>query len=130
MPKKGSFRGRYFKGAKFERELAKMLVDRGYLVVRAAGSGVYQTAPDLLAFKGNEYYVFECKAWSSEYLNIKEDQYKLLKEWSEKTGLSVYIAWRVPKEGWYFIRPEELSENRSITLEKARMIGRRIDDLV
>ncbi len=120
----------YSKGARFERELADLLVKRGYMVVRAAGSGVYTTAPDLLAFRKNESYVFECKAWNSKHLRLREGQYTLLKEWEEKTSVSAYIAWRIPHKGWLFIRPAEMGEKAVITLEKAQLINRTIDNLV
>ncbi|RMD66303.1 hypothetical protein D6833_01635, partial [Candidatus Parcubacteria bacterium] len=102
---------RYSKGARFERELAKMLLERGFLVVRAAGSGVYRTAPDLLAFKGHEQYAFECKAWSGDRLSLRPEQFNLLREWESRSGLSVYVAWRVARAGWLFIRPGEFNEN-------------------
>ncbi|MCX8206080.1 MAG: hypothetical protein N3H30_02515 [Candidatus Micrarchaeota archaeon] len=120
----------YSKGARFERELADLLVQKGFMVVRAAGSGVYTTAPDLLAFRKSESYVFECKAWNSGRLALRREQFELLKEWEGKTSVSAYVAWRVPRKGWLFIRLSELSENASISLEKAEMIGRTIDQLV
>ncbi|MCX8199963.1 MAG: hypothetical protein N3G76_00675 [Candidatus Micrarchaeota archaeon] len=126
MPLKNS----YSKGARFERELADLLTQRGYMVVRAAGSGVYTTAPDLLAFRKMEAYVFECKAWNSGRLSLRKEQYELLKKWEECTSVSAYVAWRVPRAGWLFIRVSELSENASISLEKARLINRTVDDLV
>jgi len=125
-----SLKNSYSKGARFERELADMLVERGYMVVRAAGSGVYTTAPDLLAFRKMEAYVFECKAWNSEHLALRKEQFALLKEWEEKTSISAYVAWRVPRAGWLFIRVGEMSENGTISLEKARLINRTIDQLV
>lgn len=118
------------KGTRFERELSKMLIDKGYLVVRAAGSGLLQTAPDLLAFKSYEHIAIECKAWDSERLSLRVEQYNLLKDWSEKAGLTVFVAWRVPREGWYFIKLHELNENRAITLERTRLINRRIGDIL
>ena len=120
----------YTKGARSERELANLLVDKGFLVVRAAGSGVYQTAPDLLAFRTHEYYAFECKAWNSERLSLRKEQHSLLKEWEQRTGLSVFVAWKVPRRGWLFIRPSELNEKAAITLERASLINRTIDQLV
>ncbi len=120
----------YLKGARFERELANYLVEKGFMVVRSAGSGVYRTAPDLLAFKKHEHYAFECKAWSSDRLSLKKDQYDLLKEWEENTGISVYIAWKIPKAGWRFIKPCELNQSRAIALKDALLINRTVDELV
>jgi Holliday junction resolvase len=118
------------KGTKFERELSKMLIEKGYLVVRAAGSGILQTAPDLLAFRSYEHIAFECKAWDSERLSLRPEQYKLLQEWSDNAGLTVYVAWRVPREGWFFIKLYELNENRAISLSHARLINRRFEEII
>lgn len=118
------------KGTKYERELSKMLIEKGYLVVRAAGSGLLQTAPDLLAFKSYEHIAFECKAWDSERLSLRKEQFNLLQDWSEKAGLTVYVAWHVPREGWFFIKLHELNENRAISLSHARLINRRIGDIL
>lgn len=118
------------KGTLFERELSKKLIERGYLVVRAAGSGIMQTAPDLLAFKSYEHIAFECKAWDSERLSLRPEQYNLLKDWSEKAGLTVYVAWKVPREGWFFIKLHELNENRAISLDYARLINRRFEEII
>lgn len=123
-------RSLYAKGARFERELANHLVEKGFMVVRSAGSGVYRTAPDLLAFKKHEHYAFECKAWDNERLSIKKDQFELLKEWEERTGISVYIAWKIPKHGWRFIKPCELNQNRAIKLSDALLINRTVNELV
>ncbi len=118
------------KGTAFERELSKKLIENNYLVVRAAGSGILQTAPDLLAFRSYEHIAFECKAWNSERLSLRKEQFNLLKDWSDKAGLTVYVAWKVPREGWFFIKLYELNENRAISLDHARLINRRFDDII
>jgi Holliday junction resolvase len=118
------------KGTLFERELSKKLIENGYLVVRAAGSGIMQTAPDLLAFRSYEHIAFECKAWDSERLSLRKEQYNLLQRWSESAGLTVYVAWKVPREGWFFIKLHELNENRAISLEYARLINRRFEEII
>ena len=123
-------KGSKHKGTKFERELSKMLIEKGYLVVRAAGSGILQTAPDLLAFKSYEHIAFECKAWDSERLSLRPEQFNLLKSWVELAGLTVYVAWRVPRDGWFFIKLHELNENRAISLSHARLINRRFEEIL
>lgn len=122
--------GRYLKGARFERELARHLVEKGFMVVRAAGSGVYQTAPDLLAFRKHEHYAFECKAWDSSRLSLRKEQRSLLDEWEDKTGISVYVAWKIPRRGWMFIKPCELNKSNAINVETALLINRTVDKLV
>lgn len=122
--------GTKHKGTRFERDLSNKLIEKGYLVVRAAGSGVLQTAPDLLAFKSYEHIAFECKAWDSERLSLRKEQYDLLKRWVDVAGLTVYVAWHVPREGWFFIKLHELNENRAISLEHARLINRRFEEII
>jgi len=53
-----------------------------------------------------------------------------LQRWSESAGLTVYVAWKVPREGWFFIKLHELNENRAISLEYARLINRRFEEII
>ncbi len=119
---------KYGKGSRAEHELIGMLEEKGYSVVRAAGSGKY--TPDLLAFRAGRAYAFECKAWNSPRLSIDKLQFGSLQKWQENTGLTTYVAWKVPKEGWYFIFPEHFEEqgaSYTLQLSKAKLLGNRFD---
>lgn len=48
---------RYLKGARFERRVKKYLEEKGYLVIRAAGSKPF----DLVGIKDGKAIVLECK---------------------------------------------------------------------
>tara|TARA_B100001013_G_scaffold342964_1_gene269835 strand:- start:297 stop:593 length:297 start_codon:yes stop_codon:yes gene_type:complete len=48
---------RYLKGARFERRVKKYLEEKGYLVIRAAGSKPF----DLVGIKNGKAIVLECK---------------------------------------------------------------------
>lgn len=124
---------RYSKGARTERELLNELHDKGYSVMRSAGSGVNTLSPDLIAIKGSSLLAFECKAWDRSSVAIESDRYANLLHWERNTGMSTFIAWRMSGEGWFFIKTGEMSENRkswSITKKNALQINRRIESII
>lgn len=121
---------KYNKGSNAERELMKFLESYNYMVARIAGSGKNNN-PDILAFKQGLQYAFECKNWNNDYLHLNKNQINGLKKWEEISGISTYIAWK--NKEWYFIHYKELEENNkgySITLEKAKLINRKLDWLI
>ncbi len=121
---------RYQKGASAERELLNSLYDRGYAVIRAAGSGVNALGPDLVVLKNNVAIAFECKSGYKSGLSIEEEQYKKITEWAERTTFPIYVAWRINREGWFFILPSELRKterHRVITPREARAINRSLE---
>jgi Holliday junction resolvase len=120
---------RYSKGARAERELVEILKRKGYVVVRAAGSGVNSISPDLIAVKNGRVYAFECKFWNRSNLSLEKEKIKYLKE-IQKQGIISYIAWKIPRLGWFLIEPRELEEqekNYSISKKKALEINRNLD---
>lgn len=125
--------GTYKKGARAERELIAFFSEHGFAVIRAAGSGVNSLSPDLLAFKAGRQYAIECKAWESGSLSFEKEKVASMKHWEEITGITYYIGWRVSREGW-FLFPVHLLEEQprtfTITLAKAKLAGRKPEDLV
>src|SRR3989338_4161498 len=123
--------GTYKKGARAERELIHYFSEHGFEVIRAAGSGVNSLSPDLLAFKAGRQYAIECKAWDSGSLSFDKPRYAGMKRWEEVTGITYLIGWRVSRDGWYFFPIhllEEQGKNYTITLKKAKMAGRRLEE--
>lgn len=123
---------RYAKGARSERELISLFYDKGFSVIRAAGSGVNALSPDILVFRKGIQYAFECKAWESSSLGIEKEKFKALKEWERNTGITTFIAWRIGRVGWRFIYLDELEENpksHSITRDRALAIDRGFEKL-
>lgn len=123
----------YAKGARSERELIHLLAEKGFSVVRAAGSGVAGECPDLLAFKHGRNYAFECKAWGGERVAIDHAHYASLRKWEENTGITTMIAWRMDRAGWFFVYLSELEENPhsfSVTKTRALEIGRNTVDIL
>ncbi len=88
----------YHKGARAERELIRFFSERGFMVIRGAGSGTSGLSPDLLAFRGIQQYVVEAKAFESEHLSLDREQFENLKKWQETTGMDTYVAWRRKKQ--------------------------------
>ena len=119
--------GTYAKGSRAERELMEEFKQRGYSVIRSAGSGVGTPSPDILLFKKGKQYGFECKAWDRGSLTLEKPKVLELRTWQENTGMTTMIAWRVSREGWYFMHLGELEEQEksyTVTLRRAREIGR------
>ena len=119
----------YAKGARSERELIAIFAEKGYSVVRAAGSGVMGDCPDLLVFRKGFQYAFECKAWGGNRVAIDHAHFKSLAAWEENTGITAMLAWRMDRIGWKFIYLSELEENPqsySITKKRALEINREI----
>jgi len=119
----------YRKGAEAERELMRMLWERGVAVVRSAGSGS-SYAPDVVAVANGRTVAFECKAWSREILTVRREQYEKMVEWSVRAGAPVYLAWRYPRAGWFFVPLEYMEEREryySIRLDDVRRLTTTLD---
>ncbi len=127
------FLTRYAKGARCERELLKELHERGYSVMRAAGSGVNSLSPDLIAVKNGKGLAFECKAWDGTSLSIEKDRFQGLVDWQINTGMNTFVAWRMNGNGWFFIKLEEMKEspkNKTMTKSVAIEINRRLELII
>ncbi len=124
---------RYAKGARCERELLSLLHDKGYSVVRSAGSGVNSISPDLVAIRTGKGLAFECKAWKSTSVSIEPEKYQNLMEWQQNTNMKTFIAWRMNGQGWFFVKLEELfkaEKNYTITMKDAKRINRNIEEIM
>lgn len=124
---------RYIKGARSERELVDMFFSRGYSVMRSAGSGVNSISPDLISYKRGMGMAFECKAWANGSLKIEPDKFEILRRWMNNTNMETYIAWRMSRIGWFFIKLEEMSKkgkNYTVTKKIAIKINRRFESIV
>ncbi|MCL4379069.1 MAG: Holliday junction resolvase Hjc [Candidatus Marsarchaeota archaeon] len=124
---------RYSKGARGERELLNELYNRGYSVVRAAGSGVNSVSPDIIAVKAGKGMVFECKAWDRGSLSIELEKYESLRRWRDSALMDTFIAWRMNGQGWFFVKLDEMTKNRNsytVTRKNAVAKGRRLENIV
>ncbi|MCX6803334.1 MAG: Holliday junction resolvase Hjc [Candidatus Diapherotrites archaeon] len=117
----------YNKGANAERELIKVLFDKGFAVLRVAGSGVSPLpSPDVVALKNSRILAFECKAWKGNYLAIPVVTFNDEVNWARVAGAEFFVGWKVPHEGWFFLRAEHFrnaGKNFMVSLEEARKNG-------
>ncbi len=98
----------YNRGASAERELFQKLWNLGFAVVRAAGSGKMPLpSPDLIALGKGRKIAIECKYYRSKYLHISKQQFEDLLHWGELADSEVIIAWKIPRKGWFFLKPEQ-----------------------
>lgn len=120
----------YNKGASAERELMRLFAERGFAVARSAGSGKNQLpTPDLVVLKNGRHICIECKAWRAKYLSISALQMEDLKKWRQMSGGEMFIAWKYPNRGWFFLKIEDFNfgKNYSISFEKAQRVGKPLD---
>lgn len=114
---------RYVKGAQAERNLANLLKDRSFSVIRAAGSGSSISVPDLIAIKKGRILAFECKAWKT-VPRLGKKEYKDFLEWCEKAGAIGFLAWK-DKE-WLFLNIKNLKttniKKNGITLNDLMLV--------
>jgi Holliday junction resolvase len=123
---------RYNKGASAERELMELFAERGFAVVRSAGSGKnHLPSPDLIVLGNGRNISIECKAWRAPYLAISSIQMNDLIKWERIAGSETYIAWKYPNKGWFFLKASDFAKGKyyTISFEKARKFGVSIDVL-
>jgi Holliday junction resolvase len=116
------------KGSKAERELLQIFTDNGWRAVRVAGSGVNDNSPcDLLAAKmGKKGHTIEAKSSKKSSIYISKQQIEDFMLFSNIIGLLPVIAVRFNREGWIFLRPEQLEDsgkNFVVSLKNAKENG-------
>ncbi len=123
----------YNKGANAERELLQTLYMAGMAVCRAAGSGKGKDmipTPDAIALTNGKIYAFECKAWKADNLHISHTQMNDLEKWCNLAGAELVIAWKIPRNGWRFMKKEDFHVNEksyALNKEKAFQVGKKIE---
>ena len=123
------------KGTRAERELLHMLFNKGWHVIRSAGSGsIGLPNPDLLSGKNGRILAIECKSLSKENKYFKEQEIKELKQFSNKFGAEPWLGLRFDNIGWFFIQPDKLNKTKSnyfaISLEEIKEKGLNFKDLI
>lgn len=122
------------KGANAERELLKMFDDNTWKAVRVAGSGLADESPcDLIAGKSRKKYCIECKTSKEKKRYLDKRQIEDFLVFSQIFGMAPLIAVRFNREGWFFVKPQNLertsSEGLAISLENARKKGKRFGQI-
>lgn len=89
-------------GSNYERELRNILREKGWIVIRSAGS----FACDLVALKPDEYEVIEVKSTKSNVFRTgsskrDRDQFDLMNGFAKKgINASYYIRWKGKGTKW------------------------------
>lgn len=127
MSKKG-------KGINAERELIKLLWEKGFSACRVAGSGASRyPSPDIIAGNAVRKLAIECKTSSEESRYIPKDALEQLRVFSQSFGAEPWIAIRFAKNNWLFISLDDLEDtgnNFSISLENAKKKGFLLEELL
>lgn len=114
------------KGANAERELMRLFFQAGFSVVRIAGSGTSPLpAPDVIAIKKGRVIAVECKARKSSHLAVRPEQMQELLDWAERAGSEAFVAWKIPRRGWFFLRPEQFKRTKGFfIINQANAMGK------
>ncbi|KXB00009.1 hypothetical protein AKJ42_01880 [candidate division MSBL1 archaeon SCGC-AAA261C02] len=97
------------KGTRSERELANLLWDNSFAVMRspASGSGRKHPQPDILASDADRVVGIEVKSTSRDKVYIPEEEVEELEEFCKRFGCEALIGVRFDRLGWIFSRPED-----------------------
>lgn len=122
------------KGANAERELLHMLSEKGFAVVRVAGSGmISETSADLIAGNAEKRFAIECKTCKDKKRYLEKQQISDLKEFAKKFGFPPVIAVKFNHNGWWFVEPEKLEDTGkglAISLQDIQKTGKTFDEFI
>ncbi|MDP4039506.1 MAG: Holliday junction resolvase Hjc [Candidatus Pacearchaeota archaeon] len=101
------------KGSKAERELLELFTKQGWRAARVAGSGKNDnTFCDLIAGKhGRKGFAVEAKSSKKTRIYITKQQIEEFMIFTSLMGLKPAIALRFNREGWHFLKPEDLEDS-------------------
>ncbi|ASJ03164.1 Holliday junction resolvase [Thermococcus profundus] len=95
---------KYRRGASAERELIHRLEERGFAVIRSAGS----KKVDIVAGNGKLYLCIEVKSTHSDRLYLSEEDIEKLSAFSKKFGGRAFLAVKFVNREWRFFEPDRL----------------------
>lgn len=105
----------YQRGRSFEYLLRKKLENKGFLVIRSAGSkGLF----DLVVIKENEVYLIQCKKKKNNFFYDLKTFYNMVKDLHLGEKIKIIFAFITSKETSY----EELTQK----IQKIQKIGKEI----
>ncbi|MBI1969373.1 Holliday junction resolvase [Candidatus Woesearchaeota archaeon] len=129
------------KGTGAERELYHALWQKGFAVVRAAGSGsTSYPCPDLLVGNPLRKLAIECKVTKGVKQYLTGGEIQELQEFCKQFGAEPWIAVKFNKLsrqdglGWYLFTLEDLEktegENFVVSIPLAKRRGLRVEEVV
>lgn len=121
---------------RYERELARLLWERGFACIRggASGAGVRSRfVPDLTAMRRGLILVMEVKVRSREEpIYVEKEKIEKLREFAERAGAIPLLAVKYRGHPWYFVPITKLipcSTTYRVDPELVRREGLRLSDL-
>lgn len=122
------------KGANAERELMHLFFEHGFSVVRIAGSGTSPLpAPDIIAIKNGRIIAVECKARKAKNLAVSVGQIGELVGWANKAGAESLVGWKIPRKGWFFLKPGQMKDTGkffTINRDDAMSRGKSLEEVI
>lgn len=97
---------RYRSGYSAERDLRQILEAKGWRVIRSGGS----KKPDLIAGKGGEVLVLECKATNDLEVYIEKEEATSLVQAAAAFAARPALAVKFKKRGWVFFDARKLEK--------------------
>ncbi len=117
------------KGSRAERELLQLFTDNQWRAARVAGSGVNEnTFCDLIAGRYGKAYAVEAKSSKQPRIYITKQQIDDFIQFTSVMGLIPVVAVRFNREGWLFLKPEQLEDsgkNWVVNLENIRLTAKK-----
>jgi len=122
------------KGIDAERELIRLLWEKGSAACRVAGSGSSSfPCPDIIAGNAVRKLAIECKTSKEESRYIPKESIEQLKTFARVFGAEPWIAVRFAKNNWLFVSLDDMEDtgnHLSINLENAKNKGFLIEELL
>ena len=91
------------------------------------------TACDLLVAREDERYAIECKVTNKDKKYLDVEQIKNLVEFSKLFGVDPIIAIKFNRNGWHFVRPNQLIKTQKgfvMSLEEIKKSGKPLKNFV
>ena len=109
---------RYKKGSDFERFVVNSFWERGWVALRAAGSGkTDKPLPDVVAVKGGKIILIECKTTTKDRLSLKAAVENLF-DFSRIAGGEAYLAVRFFRQRARFYNIMDLIKRGNYTINE------------
>ncbi|AAB85757.1 Holliday junction resolvase Hjc [Methanothermobacter thermautotrophicus] len=122
-------------GTRGERDLVKLLWEKGFAAMRAPASGgaTKKPLPDIIAGNGEIYLAIEVKTTARERIYIDSEKIGALLRFSDIFGARPYIGIKFRYRDWIFLSPGDLeltpSSNYRLDLDIALERGRDLDEV-
>ena len=101
----------YRKGYIAENQLVHILYDRGWAVLRAPRSGrISIPSPDIVAMKRGRILIIEVKSRNAGF-QMRKEQIDEMEEYITRSGGEGYVAIKIPRVGWKFLKFSDVADN-------------------